>query len=364
MSAGAAHAPAGPRERLVGPDVVRAVALLGIVVLNYYGYLMIAGAPRQTGALGDFFDPFLGPVATPPAATFVLVAGMGASLMTRSATGPELRRHRVVLLRRGLVLFVSGWLVDLAWPGTILPYFGAMFAAAAVLVALSSRTVAVVGGVAAIAASALSWWALQQRQDGRSVDWLVDPPHWSPHGLVLDTAVNGTHPLLPWLAFFCAGLLVGRRLGTPGWRPTSLGLGLVLVGAAALVAQLGSSGSIDVQLLTSTAPPSRSLVHTANLLGWALVACAVISWLAERAPRSVGVDVLRRAGALSLSIYLAHIVVFRVLVDGLEVVPLTGLGPALVLSVGFWAVAVVAAWWWHRRFGIGPAEAVYRAIGG
>lgn len=364
MSAGAPHAPTGTHERLVGPDVVRAVALLGIVVLNYYGYLLIAGAPRQGGLLGNFFDPFLGPVATPPAATFVLVAGMGASLMTRSATAAQLRRLRLVLLRRGVVLFVSGWLVDLVWPGTILPYFGAMFAAAAVLVALSSRTVAVVGGVAAIAASAVSWWAVQQRQDGRSVDWLVDPTHWSPHGLLLDTLVNGTHPLLPWLTFFCAGLIVGRRLGTTEWRPTSLGLGLVLIGAAALVAQLGSSGSLQVQLLTSTAPPSRSLVHTANLLGWALVACVVVSWLAERAPRSVAVDVLRRAGAMSLTIYLAHIVVFRVLVDGLGVVPLTGLRPALVLAAGFWAVAVVVAWWWHRRFGIGPAEAAYRTIGG
>ncbi|WP_445256807.1 DUF418 domain-containing protein [Nocardioides aurantiacus] len=363
MGSTSVGAPPVTRERLVGPDVVRAVALLGIVVLNYYGYLMAAGAPREPGLLGALFDPHLGPMATPFAATFVLVAGVGASLMTRSLTGPALRRSRSVLLRRGLALFAVGWVVDLAWEGTILPYFGAMFASAAVLVSLSWRGVVAVGGAAALAATALAWWMLELRTEGRSVDW-SDPPHWSPQGLLLDTVVNGPHPLLPWLAFFCAGIVLGRVLGHPGWRLRAVGLGMVLLGGAALVAQVGSSGSLPVQVLTSTAPPTRSLVYTASTLGASLVAYAAVTWLAERAPRSFPVDVLRHAGTMSLTIYLAHIAVFRLLVDGLGVVPLTGLVPALVLSAGFWVVAVLAAWWWHRRFGIGPAEAAYRRIGG
>ena len=32
-------------------------------------------------------------------------------------------------------------------------------------------------------------------------------------GLLIDVFVNGTHPLLPWLAFFCAGIVLGRMLG-------------------------------------------------------------------------------------------------------------------------------------------------------
>lgn len=363
---GPGHDRAGDRGhgRLVGPDVVRAVALVGVVVLNYHAYLMIAGAPRQPGAWGELLDPRTGPLATRFAATFVLVAGVGATLMTRSASGAELRRRRVVLLRRGLLLFVAGWLVDLAWQGTILPYYGAMFAVAAVLVGLSSRLLAVVGAAAALAAAVLSWWLLRQRTAGRPVDWLVDPPHWSPQGLVLDTVVNGSHPLLPWLAFFCAGMLLGRVLRRRGWRATVLGLGMVLLGGAAVVARLGATGSLEVQLLTSTAPSSRSLIYTASVLGSSLLAYAGVSWLAERRPHGPVVEVLRSAGATSLTLYLLHIAVFRLLVDGLGVVPLTGLVPTLVLSAGFWVVAVLAAWWWHRRFGIGPAEAAYRRIGG
>ncbi|KQT89356.1 hypothetical protein ASG49_16395 [Marmoricola sp. Leaf446] len=351
-------------ERLVGPDVVRAVALIGVVVMNYYAYLMVAGAPREPGALGAVVDPRVGPLATRFAATFVLVAGVGATLLTRSAQGTELRRRRVVLLRRGLALFVVGWLVDLTWEGTILPYYGAMFAVAALLVVLSSRALLVVGALSAVAAAALASWSLERRLDGGSVDWLTDPPHWTPQGLFLDTVVNGSHPLLPWLAFFCAGLLLGRSLVRPGWRPGVVGVGLVLLGGATLASRLAATGSLRLQLATSTVPTTRSLLYTASALGSALLAFALVSWLAERAPGHPVVDVLRRAGAMSLTLYLAHIVVFRVLVDGLGAVPLTGFGPALLLSAGFWVVAVLVGSWWHRRFGIGPAEAAYRWVGG
>lgn len=269
-----------------------------------------------------------------------------------------------MLLRRGLALFLVGWVVDLAWKGTILPYFGAMFATAAVLVVLSRRTLVAVGAVAAAVATVVAWWGVRQRASGGSVDWLVDPPHWSPQGLVLDTVVNGPHPLLPWLAFFCAGLVLGRVLDRPAWRLHTVGLGLVLLGGAALCARLGSSGSLSVQVLTSTAPPTRSLAYTASTLGAALVAYAGVTWLAEHAAWSFPVEVLRHAGTMSLSIYLAHIVVFRLLVDGLGVVPLTGLAPAVLLAAGFWLVAVLAAWGWRRRVGIGPAEAAYRWVGG
>ena len=38
---------------------------------------------------------------------------------------------------------------------------------------------------------------------------------------LFDVAINGTHPLLPWLAFLCAGMVLGRVLTTPWWRRTT-----------------------------------------------------------------------------------------------------------------------------------------------
>ena len=71
---------AGSLRRLPGPDVVRAIALIGVVVMNYHGYLIIKGGERSGGWANDLFDPWTGPLSSRFAATFVLVAGVGVTL--------------------------------------------------------------------------------------------------------------------------------------------------------------------------------------------------------------------------------------------------------------------------------------------
>ncbi|MEP6300254.1 MAG: DUF418 domain-containing protein, partial [Ilumatobacter sp.] len=76
------------------------------------------------------------------------------------------------------------------------------------------------------------------------------------------------------------------------------------------------------------------------------------------------VDPFRRAGQMTLTLYIAHIIVFNLLVDWLDLVQPNGLGTALTFAFCFWVVAITLGAAWHRRFGRGPAERVYRAIGG
>jgi uncharacterized membrane protein YeiB len=58
------------------------------------------------------------------------------------------------------------------------------------------------------------------------------------------------------------------------------------------------------------------------------------------------------------------VLVYDLLVEGLEWIAPAGLDLALVVSVSFWLVAIALADWWSKRFGRGPAERVYRALGG
>jgi uncharacterized protein len=96
--------------RLVGPDVVRAVAMAGVVIMNFHGYLILRGGQREGGWADDLFDPWVGPLATRFAATFVLTAGVGVTLLTRSAAGNSARTNelRWILARRGLILYGFG----------------------------------------------------------------------------------------------------------------------------------------------------------------------------------------------------------------------------------------------------------------
>ena len=56
-------------ERLVGPDVVRAIAMAGVVTMNFHGYLINDGARHDGGWPYDLFDPCTGPLSTRFAAT-------------------------------------------------------------------------------------------------------------------------------------------------------------------------------------------------------------------------------------------------------------------------------------------------------
>lgn len=346
--------------RTPGPDVVRAVAILGVVVMNYHGYLIHRGARRDgsPAALYDLFDPWVGPLSTRFAATFALTAGVGVTLLTRS------RRAHVswVLARRGLLLYGAGLLFDFIWPGTILPYYGAMFVLAAVLWRVPSFALAAVGTAAALAGFGLRWLVLERELDGHATTWLTDPGDRSPAGLVIDVFVNGTHPLLPWLAFMCAGMIIGRQLGRPAWRPIVALTGGALWIIATMVAT-GATGTRRSVVLGSD-PWSRSLVYTASALGTAMLAFAAITWLADRFTGTPLIELLRRAGQLSLTIYVAHALAFNLLVDWLDVVTPGGIWTALGFALAYWVVALGAAAAYQQRMGRGPAEQLYRVLTG
>jgi uncharacterized protein len=354
---------AGSLRRLPGPDVVRAIALIGVVVMNYHGYLIIRGGERSGGWVNELFDPWTGPLSSRFAATFVLVAGVGVTLLTRKAVrngGDEITEMRWRLARRGALLYAGGLFLDTIWAGTIIPFYGAMFALAALMFTLRSRWIALVGAIAVAAGALLRVWEFQHLEAGKSTRWVFFPTEGAPQSFLLDVFVNGTHPLFPWLGFFCIGILLGRVLDTNWWHSAALGTGLMLFTGASIVSGLASTDF--QQTMLSTNPGSRSLVYVASALGTALLAFAAIDTIANRFENQT--DPLRRAGQMTLTLYLAHIFVFNFIVDWVGLVEPGGVTTSLLFSLGFWVAAIAAANMWHRRFGRGPAERIYRAIGG
>lgn len=361
-------------DRLVGPDVTRAVALIGVVVMNYHGYLNGVDAEAQAGSswAERLFDPYEGVLATRFAATFMLVAGVGVSLLTARALAsgerPAITEHRWRLVRRGVLLYAGGFLLDWIWPGTILFFYGAAFVIAAALFTLRTRWLVAIGTVAAIAAQAIEWWGVRRAEQDRFPDWFFDPDtlgQRSPRGLVLDTFVNGTHPLLPWLAFLCAGMVLGRALPrVPYLRVAAAGL--VATAFTYLTNHIATNGRADDPMavtMWSTQPYDRGLLYTVGTLGTAVAAFCLVSWLAERFRTAAPTRTLQMAGQMTLTIYVAHVLVFNLLVDWMNAVG-PGLASALLFAGTFWALAIAIASMWVRFAGMGPLERAYRRFGG
>ncbi len=373
------HDPAGRTSsgarRIIGLDVTRATALIGVVVMNYHGYLNGGQTANPPTFWDRLFHPWDGVLSTRFAATFVLVAGMGVTLMTNRSRASGDRAavtiERWRLFRRGFLLYAGGFVIEWIWSGTIIFFYGAYFMFAAVIFTLRTRWLVAIGTAAALAGAAIAGWRVDRDVAGSSTRWL-DPEPDSPRNLLLRTFVGHTHPLLPWLAFLCAGMVLGRHLPRLGrLRPTLLvaGVGAVAVtyGLNAMLAPAFSSVHADDRrwaVILSTRPFDRGLLYTVGTLGSSIAAFCVVSWVAERTPHHPITVALQRAGQLTLSLYVLHIFVFHGVVEWSGWVQPFSLGAALAFAGVFWVGAIALGAWWQRMFGIGPLERFYRGFGG
>ncbi len=358
-------------------DVARAVAMIGVVILNYHSYLngALAWRPYNPSQWERLFNPGGGVLTTRFAAVFVLVAGVGVSLMTRksriSNDPTQLRQDRLRLWRRGLLLYVVGYVVQWIWPGTILFYYGAFFIVAALIFSRPTNQLLAIGFATAIAAAMLAWWRMEQAIDGNFTTWLDPANIDSPRNLIIRTFVAYTHPLFPWLLFFIVGIVLGRhihRLAEFRHR-LMLGSGLILTATYAINAYFVADPPKTthdrlIATVLSTRPYDRGLLYSIGTLASSVLVLCVISIFVEYLRENSVVDVLALAGQMSLSIYLAHILFFNLIVHRLHLVGSTGLDSALGLSLLFYAMAIPMSALWRKYIGRGPAEVVYRSFGG
>lgn len=367
------HPPAGATSlgasRLIGLDVTRAVALIGVVVMNYHGSLNNQDLGR------DFwhrvFHVYTGPLSTRFAATFVLVAGAGTALLARRgfANRGEARILRLRLARRGTLLLFGGYFLDQAWPGTILFFYGAYFLLSAGFIFWRTRYLAVLAIITALSAASLSAWEESRQRNLHSTQWLHPDKIDSLNDLLLRVFVDYTHPVLPWLSFFLVGVILGRNLDLVR-RSARLFIGVALTivaicyGVATLLNVFEWRGNPITHVFSSMEPFNRGLLYTTTTAAVAVIAFVVISNVAENHRQNRIIVLLQRSGQTTLSIYLLHVLVFYIFVDWTQWVSSSGLDTALIFAVIFWLFGITIASWWQHHFGVGPVERLYRIIGG
>ena len=365
----------GRSDRLVALDVTRGVAMLGVIALNYHAILNDenAFAPIAPSFFDRLFNPVSGVLSTRFAATFVVVAGIGVALLssrTSELDRSEIRALHQRLLRRGVFLLIVGFVLEWIWPGTILFYYGAYFMIASIVVRQTSRRLLVGAGVSVAVATCLMAWRVSERFDDNYTSWLDPSSVNGPRNALIRLLVSYTHPVFPWIAFFLVGIVLGRSVRSS----TIIRPRLALAAAAAVVisyvlrdlfrpALIVDEGDALLSTLVSLQPFDRGALYVASTLGIAIVAIWVLENLARHAPRQL-VSIFEGMGRLSLSIYVAHILVFNLVVDVLGWVRPTGLDTALSLSGVFAAVSAVAAHLVLRRWSTGPIESLYRSFGG
>jgi uncharacterized membrane protein YeiB len=357
------------QRRVVGFDIARALAVFGMVAVNFK---IVMGAET---AGPDWLVWVVGLLDGRAAATFVVLAGVGISLMSFSSRQADDRaavaRDRGTLLRRAAFLFVIGLAYTPIWPADILHFYGVYIAAAVMFLTASVRRL--LGGATALVLLFMALLLPLNYEAGWDWDTLSYQGFWTPLGMIRHLFFNGFHPVVPWLAFMLVGMALGRidltdariRARVLRWsvsaavfaETASWGL-KGLVGAAALSRQ----DEADLLAVFGTDPMPPVVLYMVAAGGTAVTAVVLCVWLGTQYRNSVWIRPLVATGQLALTLYVAHVVIGMGVLEAASLLEDQSLSFAIMAAVAFCILGVVFSTMWTRRFRRGPLEWVMRLV--
>ena len=358
--------PQAAATRVSGYDIARAFAVLGMVLVNYKLVMGAEGSgPRWLEAAVGFID-------SKAAATFVVLAGVGISLLTRKARetrDPAQRRQaRTGLLKRAAFLLVVGLAYTPIWPADILHFYGVYLSVAVVALFWPDRAL----WGATVGANLVFWALLVGFDYERGWDWttLEYLDLWTPQGMVRHLFFNGFHPVFPWIGFLLVGMWLGRRdLREQQLRRKVLRIGLLLlVGGTAVSAGLAwstdSLGAEDAQVLFGTAPLPPLPLYIVVGLGAAFTVISLSIEIGLRFSGQWWVRALTATGQLALTLYVAHVVLGMGLLEAVGRLYHQTMLFAVGAALAFTLLGTTSAWAWRSRLQRGPLEALMRRVTG
>ena len=339
----------GKSRRFHGLDAARALAIIGMLAVNV--------GPRKEPDDVDVAVLLYDIPHGRASLLFMLLAGIGMSLMTRRARTEDAPLPWQTILWRAILLIGSGLALQLLEHdiSVILTYYGVLFLCGFPLLKAPTWLVSTLAGISLVAGPLL--WLYLQQVTATTFNFvapsLTDPLWTATHA----TLLTGAYPVLIWLAPFLLGLVIGRcQLGQRRFQHQLIGYG-----AAATLIPLGISGA----LIASNGLPASAYGwdHLMSAEGhsqmplWMISSCGsalVIIGLFLRAEPWVTrrLTWLISAGRLSLTIYVAHLFVLAWLVRPGPDSLLEGFLISTVMSASF----IVLAHLWWTKLGPGPLE--------
>lgn len=356
-------------KRIIGIDVARALAVIGMIIVNFKTVFGDEG--------NSFLKTIAGSFEGKAAATFVVLAGVGLAFMSNSAVRDrdreKLNKARWRIGKRALFLFIVGVSYLAIWPADILHFYGVYMLLTLALISASNKEV-----ISAVQVIIFSYPFLMVAMDydtGWDFDSLEYVDFWTIRGFLRNLFYNGFHPVIPWSAFMLFGLWFGRQnLRDDAFVKKSLIAGL----AGSIFVHLLSLGLLwlfsegddlvyaELEQVLGTSPIPPMPFYMLNGMAASVVVISSCILLARRFSTSFLIDAMAKTGQLALTFYVAHVIIGIGLVEsflegqfGTYSIAFS-LGYALLFSLACIVFALV----WRKFFASGPLEWVMRKITG
>lgn len=355
-------------KRILGIDLARALAIIGMIIVNFKTVLGHQG--------GASLNSLVAVLDGKAAATFVVLAGLGMGLLSKKAyqnqDHKQLHQIQIRLFKRALFLWLLGLLFYLIWPADILHYYAIYILITSLFLKASNRAIwsCILFLILSYPLLLDTWILYDQGWDFNTLEYL---DFWTLKGFFRNLFFNGFHPVVPWVAFMLCGLWLGRQdlnqtrfLHKVLWSSCLVFAGVQLLSFISIewahqYLQLPKEELI-LYLGTAPMPPLPYYMISGGSMALIIICLCIFAsnWIKE----SLFLEVCVYTGQLALTFYVAHVVLGLFII--LSIFPQTIGTYSIYFSVGaaliFNSFCLLFAYFWRKKFALGPLELLMRKI--
>lgn len=353
-------------QRVMGLDLARALAIFGMVIVNFK---IAMNAETGNSLLMCFAGLFEGRAS----ALFVILAGVGVTFITNKARVSSDRslvlKNRFLVVKRGVLLIAIGLAYTPIWQADILHFYGFYFLIAAAIFTVNDKVLLFMSALVMMAFPVLML-VFDYDQNWNWVT-LAYENFWSFDGMIRHIVFNGFHPVFPWAAFLLFGMWLGRQDLSQALMRKRLFVGSLITllvtesGFYLIRTAIGDGSALgltseEVRILFSTSiiPPLPQYIISSG--SSAVIVLVICLYLSERYYESNIIRRFSQAGRMSLTLYVAHVVIGMGLLESLGMLENQTINFSLFSAMIFCVLGVVFSVTWIRFFKTGPLEWIFR----
>lgn len=356
-------------SRIIGIDVARALAVIGMIVVNF----KVVFGEQGSSILKNITALFEGKAA----ATFVVLAGVGIALITNNAIerddSQKLLQIKKGIMKRAVFLFVTGLSYMLLWPADILHFYGIYMILTLFLLRLSGKKLFIAALIIIFS------YPLIFLQIDYTLGWdfilLEYKNFWTFDGFFRNLFYNGFHPVFPWTAFMLFGVWFGKMdlhdedlVKKMFYRSLAVFVSIQLLSCTAILIASKSGPLIKEFLILFTRvepmPPLPFYMLSGSSFAISIISFCIL--ISKKYEKSLLVNSMHKMGQMALTMYVLHVVMGM---GAVEIFAPEKIGKLPVEFSFFYAaiysfLSVIFAVYWSKRYKRGPLEFLMRKVTG
>ena len=345
-------------ERLIGLDIARYLAFVGMVLVNF-DIVMSHGVQSNEG----FFNEFIGQLQGRASATFVVLAGIGLGLSSFKKESQTVN----TIVKRSIFLLILGLLNMTIFEGDILHYYAFYFLFGVFLLPFGNRALILV--ISILNLVFFSMMLFIDYESGWNFEELTYTGFWTIDGFTRNLFFNGFHPVFPWLGFFLLGMLMSRvLLKKRQVQITMISWGLIAIIFSEIMSFILSGyvipadSELQFLFMTDSMPPMPLYFLAAS--GSALLIVGLCLLVSEKFKESKIYSLIAPAGTQTLTLYVLHIIVGLGFIDAIGFTGTQTSSQAFVAAIIFCILGTIFAFTWSKWFRRGIFESLMRKLTG